>query len=64
MTHDDPTRDAAAWAVLEAAAELVARRSRWFSLDEVCDQLGVDANRIRAQAATRRGETREAGDDV
>ena len=62
MTDDGPIRDAAAWAVLEAAAELVARRSRWFSLDEVCEQLGVDADRLRA--AQRRGETREAGDDV
>jgi hypothetical protein len=64
MTDDDPNRVAAAWEVVAAAAESVARRSWWFSLDEVCEQLGVDADRVRAQAAKRRGETREAGDDV
>jgi len=64
MTDDGSIRDAAAWAVLEAAAELASRRSRWFSLEEACEQLGVDADRVRAQAAQRRGETGEAGDDV
>ena len=64
MTDEDPIRDAAAWAVLEAAAESVARRSRWFSMEEACEQLGVDADRVRARAAQRRGETGGAGDDV
>ena len=64
MTDDDPIRDAAAWAVLEAAAELVARRSRWFSLDEVRDQLGIDAERIRSREAQQGGDAGKADDDI
>ena len=64
MTDDDPIRDSAAWEVVAAAAESVVRRSWWFTLEEACEQLGVDADRVRVQAAKRRGETREAGDDV
>ena len=40
-------------AVLDAAADLVAKRSKKFSLDEVCARLGVDADRVRALAEER-----------
>jgi hypothetical protein len=47
----------AAWAVMEAAADLVARRDRRHSLDEVCAKVGVDVSRVRARAAHMRAES-------
>lgn len=49
----------AAWAVVEAAADLAAQRSRRFSLDEVCIKVGVDVNRVRERA-----EQLRAGSDA
>ena len=49
MTDDDPIRDSAAWEVVAAAAESVVRRSWWFTLEEACEQLGVDADRVRGE---------------
>jgi hypothetical protein len=46
----------AAWTVLADAADLVAARSRRFTLDEVCVELGVDPDRIRERAARMREE--------
>lgn len=40
----------AAWAVVEAAADLAAQRSRRFSLDELCTRVGLDAGRVRDRA--------------
>jgi PHD/YefM family antitoxin component YafN of YafNO toxin-antitoxin module len=40
-------------AVLDAAADLIAQRSEKFSLDQVCERLGVDVQRVRALAAER-----------
>ncbi|ATO65331.2 hypothetical protein [Mycobacterium avium] len=62
---DSPTRvDAevrevreAAWAVLEAAADLAAQRSRRYSLDELCAKVGVDAGRVRQRAKQLRAES-------
>ncbi len=47
--------DTAAWTVLEDAADLVMQRSRRYTLDEVCDRLGVSAARVRERAAQLRG---------
>lgn len=47
----------AAWAVMEAAAELAAQRSRRYSLDELCAKVGVDAGRVRERAARMRAES-------
>jgi hypothetical protein len=47
--------DTAAWTVLEDAAALVAVRSRRYTLDEVCDRLGVDPARVRDRVAQLRG---------
>jgi hypothetical protein len=55
MSDGDP-RDAAAWEVLESAADMVMQRSRRFSLDEVCVELGIDPDRIRERAAQLREE--------
>jgi hypothetical protein len=41
--------------VLEDAVELVAARSPRLTLDEVCDRLGVDVDRVRERAAQLRG---------
>jgi hypothetical protein len=41
----------AAWAVVEAAADLAARRDRRYTLDELCAKVGVDARRVRERAA-------------
>lgn len=46
----------AAWTVLEEGAARVMDRSRRFSLDEVCVELGVDPDRIRERAAQLREE--------
>ena len=52
--------EAAAWTVLESAAELVAARSPRLSLDEASDRLGIDADRVRDRAAAlRRIERRD-----
>ena len=56
MSNGDPIRDAAAWEVLESAADKVMQRSRRFTLDEVCDRLGVDPARIRERAVQLREE--------
>ncbi|MGB5111112.1 MAG: hypothetical protein WBO08_05615 [Mycobacterium sp.] len=47
---------AAAWAVVEAAADLVASRDRRYSLDELCAKLGIDAERVRERADLMRSE--------
>ncbi|SKG68268.1 Uncharacterised protein [Mycobacteroides abscessus subsp. bolletii] len=47
----------AAWAVLEAAAELTARRSRRHSLEELCTKIGVEVERVRERAAQLRAES-------
>ncbi|WP_041181264.1 hypothetical protein [Mycobacterium canetti] len=47
----------AAWAVVEAAADLAARRDRRYSLDEVCAKVGVDVGRVRERAARLRAES-------
>jgi hypothetical protein len=44
----------ASWAVVEAAADLVAGRTRRFTLDEVCAKAGVSADRVRERAAQMR----------
>lgn len=46
-------REAAA-AVLDAAADIVSAKGQLLSLDEACSRLGVDIERVRAKAATRR----------
>jgi hypothetical protein len=46
----------AAWVVVEAAADLAARRDRRYSLDEVCAKVGVDVTRVRERAARMRAE--------
>ncbi|HEY5248708.1 MAG TPA: hypothetical protein VIJ15_09720 [Dermatophilaceae bacterium] len=43
----------ASLAVLDAAADLVAGRSKKFSLDDVCARLGMDADRVRSLAEKR-----------
>ena len=45
-----------AWSVLEDAADKVMDRSRRYSLDETCERLGVDPDRVRERAAQRREE--------
>jgi hypothetical protein len=40
----------------ESAADKVLDRSRRFTLDEVCVELGVDPDRIRERAARMREE--------
>lgn len=51
---DDQVREIseAKWAVLEAAADLVAQRSPRHTLDEVCAKIGMDPDRVRNRAAT------------
>jgi len=43
----------ASLAILDAAGDLAHQRVRQFSLDEVCNRLGVDADRVRALADER-----------
>ncbi|MCV7043217.1 hypothetical protein H7J08_00805 [Mycobacterium frederiksbergense] len=47
----------AAWAVVEAAADLVTQRSRRYSLDELCAKAGVDVERVRERSARLRDES-------
>ena len=47
--------EAAAWTVLESAAELVMQRSPRYSLDEVCARLGISPDRVRERAAQLHG---------
>ncbi len=47
----------AAWAVVEAAADLASQRSRRYSLDELCAKVGVDAGRVRERAEQLRAES-------
>lgn len=47
----------AAWAVVEAAADLASQRSRRYSLDELCAKVGVDADRVRERAAQLRTQS-------
>lgn len=61
MSDDDPIRDAAAWEVLESAANKVASRSRRYSLEQVCAQLNIDEDRVRHSAQLR--EEDEGGND-
>lgn len=42
--------------VLDAAADLVAQRSQRHSLEDACEQLGVDAAEVRRRAAQRAKE--------
>lgn len=58
---DDEVREVrdAAWAVVEAAADLAAQRSRRYTLDELCAKVGVDASRVRERA-----EQLRAGSDA
>lgn len=44
----------AAWAVLETAADLAAGRGRRYTLDELCMQVGVDADHVRERSAQLR----------
>lgn len=44
----------AAWAVMEAAADLVSQRTRRYNLDEVCAKVGVDVDRVRERAGQLR----------
>lgn len=44
------TREAAA-AVIDAAADLVAGRGEWLSVDEVCVRLGIGKETVLARAA-------------
>ena len=45
-----------AWTTLEEGAARVMDRSRLFTLDDVCDRLGVDPARIRERAVQLREE--------
>ncbi|MBF6066049.1 hypothetical protein IU500_33970 [Nocardia terpenica] len=56
---DDEVREVreAAWAVVEAAADLAARRDRRYTLDELCAKVGVDAGRVRERAAQMLAES-------
>ncbi|WP_336794221.1 hypothetical protein [Gordonia malaquae] len=49
---DDQARDIteAKRAVLEAAADLVAQRPPRHTLDELCERIGLDADRVRRRA--------------
>ncbi|RIT36784.1 hypothetical protein D2E76_16140 [Mycobacteroides abscessus] len=47
----------AAWAVVEAAANLTAHRQNRYSLDELCAKAGVDIERVRTRAAQIRAES-------
>lgn len=47
----------AAWAIMEAAADLAAQRSRRYSLDELCAKVGVDAGCVRERAERLRAES-------
>lgn len=46
----------AALTVLDAAADLVARRSPRHTLEQACERLGVDAAEVRRRAAQRAEE--------
>ncbi len=46
----------AAWAVLEAAASLVAQRTETYDFETVCEKVGVDPERVRQRVAARRQE--------
>lgn len=56
---DEQTRAVrqAVWAVLEAAAELTVDRQDRYSLKELCDNVGVDMERVRARAARIRAKS-------
>ncbi len=47
----------AAWSVVEASADLVAQRSRRYSLEQLCAKVGVDVNRVRERAEQLRAES-------
>jgi len=49
-----------AWTTLEEGAARVMDRSRLFTLDDVCDRLGVDPDRVRERAVQIRDD--EDGD--
>ena len=51
----------AAWTTLEDSANKVMQRSRRFGLDEVCDRLNVDADRVRERAVQIRDEDEGGG---
>jgi len=46
----------AAWAIVEAAADLVAQRARRYTLDELCEKVGLDTDRVRERSARLRAE--------
>jgi len=46
----------AAFAVIDAAANLVSARSHVSNLSEVCEHLGLDEKAVRTRAASRRSE--------
>ena len=56
MSNGDPIRDAAVWEVLESAADKVMDRSRRYSLEEVCAELGVGSDRVWERATQIREE--------
>lgn len=47
----------AAWAVVEAAADLASQRSRRYTLAELCAKVGVDADRVRERAEQLRAHS-------
>ncbi len=47
----------AAWAVVEAAADLASQRSRRYNLDELCAKVGVNPNRVRERADQLRAQS-------
>jgi hypothetical protein len=42
---------------VEASADLVAQRSRRYSLEQLCAKVGVDVNRVRERAEQLRAES-------
>lgn len=47
----------AAWAVMEAAADLASQRSGRYSLDELCAKVGVNPSRVRDRADQMRAQS-------
>ncbi|WP_235624737.1 hypothetical protein [Mycobacteroides abscessus] len=45
------------WAVMEAAAALVASRNSRYSLDELCARAHVNVERVRMRAARMRNDS-------
>jgi hypothetical protein len=47
----------AAWAVVEAAADLVSQRSHRYSLDDLCAKVGINPNQVRERADQLRAQS-------